>query len=131
MSRSERWSDLTSRAAVSVFEDFKGELWPKRTRIASFPGPSELRLIPINIVSYGVSAVLRTGTEGIGLGVYRRTFSSGPLCHWCDKSETAFLTCPKGYVSQRAADRKAVYQADRLRIGAQASRKNKVSDLQN
>src|SRR5580698_9272248 len=54
--------------------------------------------------------VFRTGTGGTGSGAYPRTFSSGPLCHWCDRRRAAFLTCPKGYVSQRAADRKAVYQ---------------------
>ena len=63
----------------------------------------------LNSVGYGAAWVSRTGTGGTCSGAYSRTFSSGPLCHWCDRRWAAFLTCPKGYVSQWAADRMTEY----------------------
>src|ERR1700744_2960212 len=58
-------------------------------------------------------AVFRTGTGGMAGEAYWRTFSSGPLCHWSPRMRIAFLPCPKGYVSQRAADQKSENQANR------------------
>jgi hypothetical protein len=71
--------------------------------------------------------VFRTGTGGIAWEAYRRTFSSGPTHHWSARMRTAFLPCPKGYVSQRAADRQTEHQRNRSRLSAQASREEQRS----
>ena len=65
----------------------------------------EMLLSRVLTVSSNRFSGVRTGTGDIALGAYRRTFSSGPRHHWCERRRRAFLTCPKGYVSQRAADR--------------------------